>query len=118
MRSAPGIGEVAATTLLALMPELGSRSAKTIAALAGLAPLNRDSGNNRGRRTIAGGRRRVRAALYMAALSAARSRHFAGFYNRLLAAGKAKKVALIAVARKLLVSLNAMMRDNTPFRLA
>ncbi len=118
LRSAPGIGPVAATTLLALLPELGDRSAKTIAALAGLAPFNRDSGKNRGKRTIAGGRRRVREALYMAALSAKKSRHFAGFYRTMLAAGKARKVALIAIARKLLIALNAMMRDNATFKLA
>jgi transposase len=98
------------------MPELGTRSAKTIAALAGLAPLNRDSGKQRGKRTIAGGRRRVREALYMAALTAKRSRRFAAFYRTLIAAGKAPKAALIAVARKLLVALNAMMRDNIPFQ--
>jgi transposase len=118
LRSAPGIGPVAATTLLALMPELGTRSAKTIAALAGLAPLNRDSGKQRGKRTIAGGRRRVREALYMAALTAKRSRRFAAFYRTLIAAGKAPKAALIAVARKLLVTLNAMMRDNVPYQRA
>lgn len=117
LRKAPGIGPVAATTLLALMPELGNRSPKTIAALAGLAPLNRDSGTDRGKRTIAGGRKRVRDALYMAALAAVRSSaHFAAIYNRLLAAGKAKKLALIAVARKLLVALNAMIRDNSDFK--
>jgi transposase len=118
LRSAPGIGPVAATTLLALMPELGSRSPKTIAALAGLAPLNRDSGKERGKRTIAGGRRRVREALYMAALAAKRSHRFAGIYRTLITAGKAPKAALIAVARKLLVTLNAMMRDQVPFNTA
>jgi transposase len=116
LRNAPGIGPVAATTLLALMPELGSRSPKAIAALAGLAPLNRDSGTVRGKRTIAGGRKRVRDALYMAALAAVRSSaHFRATYDRLLAAGKAKKLALIAVARKLLIALNAMVRDNKNF---
>lgn len=116
LRKAPGIGPVAATTLLALMPELGTRSPKTIAALAGLAPLNRDSGTKRGTRTIAGGRKRVRDALYMAALAAVRSSaHFASVYQRLLAAGKAKKLALIAVARKLLIALNAMIRDAKAF---
>lgn len=116
LRSTPGVGPVAAATLLALLPELGTRSAKTIAALAGLAPLNRDSGKDRGKRTIAGGRRRVREALYMAALSAKRSSRFAPFYRSMLAAGKARKVALIAIARKLLITLNAMMRDNAPFK--
>lgn len=116
LRAAPGIGPTGATTLLALMPELGTRSPKAIAALAGLAPLNRDSGNQRGRRTIGGGRRRVREALYMAALSAIRNGHFADIYNGLVAAGKPKKLALIAVARKLLVALNAMIRDNAEFK--
>jgi len=117
LRKAPGIGPVAATTLLALMPELGTRSPKTIAALAGLAPLNRDSGIERGKRTIAGGRRRVREALYMAALAAVRSSdHFAKLYKAFIAAGKAKKLALIAIARKLLIALNAMIRDDTDFK--
>jgi transposase len=116
LRMAPGIGPVAATTLLALMPELGTRSPKTIAALAGLAPFNRDSGIERGKRSISGGRKRVRDALYMAALAAVRSSaHFRAIYNRLLTAGKAKKLALIAVARKLLIALNAMIRDGKPF---
>lgn len=117
LRRAPGIGPVAAATLLALLPELGSRSPKTIAALAGLAPLNRDSGRQRGKRTIAGGRKRVRDALYMAALAAVRSSpQFAALYARFIAAGKAKKLALIAIARKLLIALNAMIRDNADFK--
>lgn len=118
LRSAPGIGPVAATTLLALMPELGTRSPKTIAALAGLAPFNRDSGKDRGKRTISGGRKRVRDALYIAALAAKRSPHFAAKYRSFLAAGKAPKLALIAIARKLLIALNAMVRDQTPFQVA
>ena len=114
---APGIGQVAATTLIALLPELGSRSPKTIAALAGLAPLNRDSGNLRGKRTIKGGRKRIRDALYMAALTAVRTcPSYARRYKAFLAAGKAKKLALIAIARKLLIALNAMIRDNAPFK--
>ena len=117
LRQAPGIGPVAAVTITALMPEIGTRSPKTIAALAGLAPLNRDSGNFRGKRTIAGGRKRVRDALYIAALSAVRKcPHFKAFYQTLLKAGKAKKLALIAVARKLLIALNAMIRDNADFK--
>lgn len=116
LRNAPGIGPVAATTLLALLPELGSRSPKAIAALAGLAPFNRDSGIERGKRTIGGGRKRVRDALYMASLAAIRSSpHFRATYNRLVAAGKPKKLALIAVARKLLIALNAMVRDAKNF---
>jgi transposase len=117
LRKAPGIGPVAATTLLALMPELGTRSPKTIAALAGLAPFNRDTGINRGKRTIAGGRKRVRDALYMAALAAVRSSdHFAKLYQAFVSAGKAKKLALIAIARKLLIALNAMIRDDADFK--
>ena len=116
LRSLPGVGPVTATTLVALVPELGRRSPKTIAALAGLAPLNRDSGLHRGRRSIRGGRRRVRQALYMAAVSACRSdSRFALAYRALLAAGKAPKLALIAVARRLLVTANAMVRDQQCF---
>lgn len=117
LRSAPGVGPVTATTLIALMPELGSLSPKTAAALAGLAPFNADSGQYRGVRRIDGGRRRVRQALYMAALAAARSApRFKRFYDRLRAQGKPAKLALTAVARKLIVILNAMMRDRIAFR--
>ena len=116
VRSLPGVGPVAATTLLALVPELGRRSPKTIAALAGLAPFNRDSGLHRGKRTIRGGRRRVREALYMAAVTAGRSNTtFGATYRALIQAGKAPKLALIAVARKLLVTANAMVRDQQSF---
>jgi transposase len=117
MRSLPGIGPVLAATLLALAPELGARSPKQIAALAGLAPLNRDSGRFRGQRSIAGGRKRLRDALYLAAVTASRSRTRLGaFYRALRNAGKAPKAAFIALARKLLIILNAMLRDGTPFR--
>ncbi|MGP1347635.1 MAG: IS110 family transposase [Phycisphaerales bacterium] len=116
LRSAPGIGPVAAAILLALMPELGSRSPKTIAALAGLAPLNNDSGRWHGQRTIRGGRRRVRSALYMATLAAKRlCPRFQRQYDAMVGAGKPPKVALIAIARKLLLSLNAMQRDQKTF---
>lgn len=116
LRSLPGIGPVTATTLLALVPELGRRSPKTIAALAGLAPFNRDSGLHRGKRSIRGGRRRVREALYMAAFAACRSdTRFAATYRTLISLGKAHKLALIAVARKLLVTANAMVRDQQCF---
>jgi transposase len=119
LRTAPGIGPANATTLLALLPELGARSPKTIAALVGLAPFNHDSGAMRGKRTIAGGRKRVRDALYIAALAASRfSPHFKAIYKALIAAGKAKKLALIAVARRLLVAINAMIRDNADFKTA
>jgi transposase len=113
MRSAPGIGPVACMQLIAQMPELGHVGPKQVAALAGLAPLNVDSGTYRGRRTIGGGRKRVRDALYMAALNAVRrDGSFRTFYQRLRAAGKPAKLALIAVARKLLTTLNAMLRDR------
>lgn len=115
LRTAPGVGPVAVVQLLALMPELGAVNPKQIAALAGLAPMNVDSGQFRGRRVIKGGRKRVRDALYMAALNAVRSGPFKAFYQRLRAAGKPAKLALIAVARKLLGVLNAMIRDQKPF---
>jgi transposase len=116
LRSIPGIGPVSATALLALMPELGQRSAKTIAALGGLAPINRDSGQYRGQRSIAGGRAEVRRALYMAAVTASRSpSRFATSFNALKAKGKAPKLALIAIARKLLVTANAIIKSNQPF---
>jgi transposase len=119
LRSAPGIGPVAATTLIALLPELGRRSSKTIAALAGLAPYSRDSGQRRGQRSIRGGRKRVRNALYMAALAAARSRtRFRAIYQAMRAAGKPPKLALVAIARKLLVVLNAIVRDQKKFQVA
>lgn len=117
LRSAPGVGPVTAVTLLALLPELGHRSPKTIAALVGLAPFNADSGQRRGHRSIRGGRKRVRDALYMAAVSAIRiDGRFKRNYQALLAAGKPAKLALIAIARKLLVTLNAIQRDQLAFQ--
>jgi transposase len=116
LRSTPGIGAVGAAVLIGLLPELGHRSARQIAMLAGLAPVNQDSGAKRGQRSIRGGRRRVRQALYMAAVVTLRTRSpFAAFYNRLRSAGKPAKVALIALARKILVTLNAIMRTQTPY---
>ena len=113
MRSAPGIGAVACMQLIAQMPELGCIGPKQVVALAGLAPFNVDSGSYRGKRAIGGGRKRVRDALYMAALTAVRrSGTMKAFYERLRVAGKAAKVALVAVARKLLTTLNAMLRDR------
>jgi transposase len=113
MRSAPGIGPVACMQLIAQMPELGLVGPKQLAALAGLAPFNVDSGIYRGKRAIGGGRKRVRDALYMAALNAVRRDGcFKTFYQKLRAAGKPAKLALIAVARKLLTVLNAMLRDR------
>jgi transposase len=117
LKSVPGVGEVLCRTLLAELPELGSVSAKKLCALVGVAPLNRDSGDRRGKRTTWGGRSGVRKALYMGALVA--SRHnpaIKEFYERLLGAGKPKKVALVACMRKLLVILNAMIRDRSPWR--
>jgi transposase len=116
MRSLPGVGPVACMQLITKMPELGHVGAKQIAALAGLAPFNVDSGTFRGKRKIAGGRKRVRDALYMAALNAVRRADpFKAFYARLRQAGKPAKLALIAVARKLLTVLNAIMRDRKPY---
>lgn len=117
LRSFKGIGPVSARTILVELPELGQLSRRKIAALVGVAPFNKDSGKFRGKRMIAGGRSHVRTALYMAAVTAARSNPaIRPYYLRLLAAGKSKKVALIACLRKLLTILTAMVRDNAPFR--
>jgi transposase len=114
LQSVKGIGPIASSTLLSGLPELGALNRKEIASLVGVAPMNRDSGKWRGRRTIAGGRTQVRSALYMAALSASRSNPaIKSFYARLIDAGKPKKVALTACMRKLLTVLNAMVRDHT-----
>jgi transposase len=113
LRSVPGIGPGASRTLLASLPELGKLDAKRIAALAGLAPMARDSGTFKGRRMIRGGRADVRSALYMATLSAVRyNPTLKAFYDRLRGAGKPAKVALTAAARKLLTILNAMLKSN------
>jgi transposase len=118
LRTATGVGMVTVTTLLALLPELGRRSAKTIAALAGLAPYNCDSGKFRGQRRIQGGRGRVRRALYMAALSAIRRvPHFRAAYLAIKKRSGKAKIAIVAVARKLLITLNSMMKTGQPFRL-
>lgn len=111
LRSVPGVGPILATTLLADLPELGRLNRKQIAALVGVAPLNRDSGQYRGRRRTWGGRAPVRATLYMAAVASVRCNPvIRAFYDRLCAAGKPKKLALTACMRKLLTILNAMMR--------
>jgi transposase len=116
LRSVPGIGPVTAAVLLGQLPELGHTSPKAIAALAGLAPYNNDSGAFCGKRSVRGGRKRVRQALYMAALSATRGASpFAAFNQRLRHAGKPPKLALIATARKLLTTLNAIARQQTPY---
>ncbi len=117
LRSVKGVGPVVARTLLCDLPELGSLSHKQIAKLVGVAPLNRDSGQMRGRRQVWGGRGTVRAALYMAALAASRSNPvIRAFHQRLLAAGKPKKVALTACMHKLLIILNAMLKHGTPWQ--
>ncbi len=114
LKSVPGVGKVVSTTLLIELPELGQLNRRKIAALVGVAPLNRDSGTMRGKRTVWGGRAKLRAVLYMAALVGVRRNPvIASFYERLLKAGKAKKVALVACMRKLLTILNAMIRSNT-----
>lgn len=114
LQSVPGVGPIVSYTLLGELPELGTLSHKQIAALAGVAPLARDSGTLRGKRIVWGGRASVRTALFMAALCGRRwNPALKVFYDRLIAAGKPKKVALIACARKLLTILNAMMRNNT-----
>ena len=116
LRSVPGVGPVLTTTLLANVPELGTLTHKQIAALVGVAPLNRDSGTLRGRRTVWGGRAQVRAVLYMSAIVAARFNPvIRAFYQRLCAAGKAQKLALTACMRKLLIILNAMLKHRTPW---
>lgn len=116
-RTVPGVGPGLARTLIVDLPELGTLNRKQIAALVGVAPLNRDSGTLRGKRTVWGGRAHVRAALYMAALVASRCnpiiRHF---YQRLCDRGKAKKVALTACMRKLLTILNAMVKHRTAWQ--
>ncbi len=116
LQSVPGVGPQLARVLLAELPELGAAPSRQLAALVGLAPFNRDSGRARGRRRICGGRAAVRAALYMAALVAVRfNAPLRASYRRLVERGKAKKLALIAVARRLLGILNALVRHRTPW---
>jgi transposase len=116
LASAPGIGKVTALTLLAHMPELGTTSPKAIASLAGLAPFANDSGSRTARRRIRGGRPRLRRALYMAALGAIRAnQRFKAFYQAIAQRSGSKKCAIIAVARKLITILNAMIRDQKHF---
>ena len=116
LQSTPGVGPVLALTLLASLPELGTLTRQQIAALVGVAPLNRDSGRFRGSRRVWGGRAHVRAALYMGTLVATRFNPvIRAFYQRLCAAGKAKKVALTACMRKMLTMLNAMLKHQTPW---
>lgn len=115
--SVPGVGEATAQTLLVELPELGRLERRPLAALVGVAPFNRDSGRRRGARSIWGGRAEVRSMLYMAALSATRwNPLIRAFYQRLLAAGKPKKLALTACMRKLLGILNAILKQRRPWR--
>ena len=117
LESVPGIGPVLSRTLLADLPELGTLSREQIASPVGVAPMNRDSGQHRGRRRVQGGRSEVRRVLDMAALSARTcNQTLKVFADRLVAAGKAGKVVIIAVARKLLVIANAILRDNRPWQ--
>lgn len=116
LQSVPGIGKVVSHTLLAGLPELGTLSARQLTALVGLAPFANDSGARQGKRRIFGGRAEVRAKLYMAALTASRScSPLRRFYEKLRAAGKAAKVAIVAVARKLLTIANAVVRTSEPY---
>ena len=116
LRSTPGVGPTLSATLLTQLPELGTLNRHEVAALAGVAPLNRDSGLMRGKRAVWGGRGRVRGALYMAALVATRYNPvIRAFYQRLCSEGKPKKVALVACMRKLLAILNSMVKHRTPW---
>jgi transposase len=117
LRSAPGVGRVTSCTLLAMLPELGTLNRQEIAALVGVAPVNKDSGRKQGKRRVYGGRATVRSVLYMAALAAKKyNPRIKKFYEDLLRRGKEKKVALTACMRKLLVILNAMVRSNQLWR--
>ena len=117
LTSVPGVGEVVAVTLISSLPELGTTSHKSISYLVGVAPLNRDSGKFRGKRKIWGGRATIRCVLYMATLVAVRfNPPLKDFYERLLEKGKLKKVALTACMHKLLIFLNAMMKNNSSWK--
>jgi transposase len=117
LRTFKGVGPVTARIVVAKLPELGKIDRQEISCLVGLAPLNKDSGKMRGKRMISGGRKEVRDALYMAAVSAIKhNKLIKPFYERLIKAGKAYKVAMVACMRKILVILNAMVRKNQPFQ--
>jgi transposase len=112
-----GVGEITAINVITYLPELGKLTNKEVAAISGVAPFNRDSGTMRGKRTTWGGRSALRSALYMAILSARRCNPALKiFYDRLIAKGKAKKVAMVACMRKLIIIMNAMIRDGQPWR--
>ena len=115
--SVPGVGPITARTLIAEMPELGSLDGKKVASLASLAPFTRQSGQWKGKAMIAGGRKSVRSALFLAALAAGRHNPVLNaFRKRLIDAGKPKMLVAIAAARKLLTTLNAILRDKQPWR--
>jgi len=117
LTSVKGIGPVTSQALLVYLPELGHRSSKTIAALVGVAPFNHDSGKFKGKRRIQGGRKDLRSLLYMATMTAVQHNPvFRDHYQQLLKRGKARRVALVACLRKLIVRLNAMLRDRQPWR--
>jgi transposase len=117
LKTVPGIGPVISTTLVSDLPELGQLTAKQISRLVGVAPINHDSGQHKGKRMIQGGRAHVRASLYMGVLVATiHNPLIRAFYQRLVARGKSKKLALTACVHKMLVILNAMVRDNLPWR--
>lgn len=119
LKSVPGVGDTLARTLIAELPELGRLTGKQIAALVGVAPFNRDSGQWRGKRMIAGGRASIRSVLYMATLSATRCNPpITAFYARLIEAGKPAKLALTACMRKLITILNAILRDRRHWQTA
>ena len=117
LQSMKGVGKVVAFTLIAEMPELGSLTNKQAASLIGVAPINRESGSLDGKRYIRGGRHRIRTVMYMAMMSAMQSNPtFKALYHRLVEAGKSKKTAIIACIRKMIVTLNAMVRDGKKWK--
>ncbi|UKO95920.1 transposase [Nostoc sp. UHCC 0870] len=119
LKTTPGIGQVISTTLVSELPELGQLTGKQISRLVGVAPINHDSGQHKGKRMIQGGRGHLRASLYMGAVVAIRHNPIIrDFYTRLIDRGKAKKLALTACVHKMLVILNAMVRDNSPWQIS
>ena len=118
IQSIKGVGRITAATIIADLPEIGKVKDKKISALVGVAPFNNDSGRMRGRRRVKGGRPEVRKVLYMSAVSAVQwNPYIKGYYNALLSRGKLKKVALVACMHKILIILNAMVRDGTPYHM-
>ena len=114
LQSVPGVGPVMSLTILADLPEIGTMNRRQIAALVGVAPLNRDSGKYKGRRAIWGGRARIRSVLYMCVISGiCHNPKIKAFYNRLISSGKKHKVAITACMRKLMIILNTMIKNNT-----